>query len=169
MDLIHQPGRMARYEGRATGFFLTSWLIYPDIYLRIPKDPSVYNTYEGRNRPANIISSYDADHARVRRCMNHAFSDQALRGQEPIISSYITLLISKLQVKARDGTPVDIMRYINYATFDILGDLCFGEPFNALESEEYSEWMANLFKGVKLVPFVRLFKHHPIIGVPFGF
>jgi hypothetical protein len=99
--------------------------------------------------------------------MNHAFSDQALRNQEPIINSYITLLVSKLQAKARRGIPVDIMRYINFATFDILGDLCFGESFNALESEEYSEWMSNLFKGVKLVPFVRLFKQYPIIGLPF--
>lgn len=99
--------------------------------------------------------------------MNHAFSDQALRSQEPIIGSYVTLLISKLKVKATAGTPVDIMRYVNYATFDILGDLCFGESFNALESEEYSEWMANLFKGVKLVPFVRLFKQYPVIGLPF--
>ncbi|KAF1968697.1 cytochrome P450 monooxygenase-like protein [Bimuria novae-zelandiae CBS 107.79] len=112
-------------------------------------------------------ASNDADHARIRRCMNHAFSDQALRGQEPTISSYITLLISKLQNKARSDTPVDIMRYINFTTFDILGDLCFGESFGALESEEYNEWMATLFKGVKLVPFVRLFKQYPIIGLPF--
>jgi cytochrome P450 len=113
------------------------------------------------------LASNDADHARMRRCINHAFSDQALRSQEPIIGSYITLLISKLQSREQDGVPVDIMRYVNYATFDILGDLCFGESFNALESEEYSEWMTNLFKSVKLVPFVRLFKQYPIIGLPF--
>lgn len=99
--------------------------------------------------------------------MNHAFSDQALRSQEPIINSYITLLISKLKAKAQAGTPVDIMRYINFTTFDILGDLCFGESFGALESEQYSEWMANMFMGVKLAPFLRLFKQYPIIGVPF--
>ncbi|KAJ4346456.1 uncharacterized protein N0V89_010385 [Didymosphaeria variabile] len=99
--------------------------------------------------------------------MSHAFSDQALRSQEPIIKSYITLLISKLQAKANTDTQVDIMRYINFTTFDILGDLCFGESFGALESEEYSEWMANLFKGVKLVPFVRLARMYPIIGLPF--
>ena len=99
--------------------------------------------------------------------MSHAFSDQALRSQEPIINSYITLLISKLKAKAQAGTSVDIMRYINFTTFDILGDLCFGESFGALESEQYNEWMANLFNGVKLVPFVRLFKQYPIIGLPF--
>lgn len=99
--------------------------------------------------------------------MNHAFSDQALRNQEPIINSYIALFISKLRAKARSDTPVDIMRYINFTTFDILGDLCFGESFGALEGEEYSEWMANLFQGVKIVPFVRLMKAYPIIGLPF--
>ncbi|OAG04855.1 cytochrome P450 monooxygenase-like protein [Paraphaeosphaeria sporulosa] len=173
-DVVHNWHKLHEQYGEVVRIS-PSWISFTnpdawrDIYAHpsIPKDPVVYNTYEGRNRPANIISSNDADHARIRRCMNHAFSDQALRGQEPIISSYITLLVSKLQAKSRNDSPIDIMRYVNYATFDILGDLCFGESFNALESEEYSEWMANLFKGVKLVPFVRLFKQYPIIGVPF--
>ena len=99
--------------------------------------------------------------------MSHAFSDQALRSQEPIINSYITLLVSKLRAKSQAGAQVDIMRYVNFTTFDILGDLCFGESFGALESEQYSEWMANMFKGVKLVPFVKLFTQYPIIGLPF--
>lgn len=99
--------------------------------------------------------------------MNHAFSDQALRSQEPIINSYITLLISKLKAKAQADAEVDIMRYINFTTFDILGDLCFGESFGALESEQYNEWMAALFKGVKLFPLFRLFRQYPILGLPF--
>lgn len=99
--------------------------------------------------------------------MSHAFSDQALRSQEPIVDSYIKLLICKLHAKARSATPVDIMSYINFTTFDILGDLCFGESFGALEAETYNEWMANLFKGVKLVPFFRMAKQYPLIGLPF--
>lgn len=58
--------------------------------------------------------------------MNHAFSDQALRGQEGFINSYIDTLTEKLQRKAVSKTPVDLMRWLNFTTFDIIGDLCFG-------------------------------------------
>lgn len=60
------------------------------------------------------------------------------------------------------------MRYVNFATFDILGDLCFGETFNALETEKYSKWMANMCQGMRLVPVLRLFQRYPILGLPFS-
>ncbi|KAJ4293480.1 hypothetical protein N0V90_008763 [Kalmusia sp. IMI 367209] len=169
-DLHEQYGEVVRVSPTWVSFINPD--AWRDIYgygnkKPIPKDPVVYNTFQNKPRIANILSSNDADHSRIRRCMNHAFSDQALRNQEPIINSYINLLISQLHAKAKSNTSVDIMRYINFTTFDILGDLCFGESFGALDAEEYNEWMANLFKGVKLAPVVRIAKQYPIIGLPF--
>lgn len=89
-----------------------------------------------------------------------------MRSQEHIINSYISLLISKLRMKAEIDERVDMMRFFNFTTFDIFGDLCFGESFGALEAEEYNEWVANLFKGLKLARVFRFLRAYPIIGLP---
>jgi hypothetical protein len=51
----------------------------------------------------------------------------------------------KLHNRAASGTPVDIMKYLNYTTFDITGDLSFDESFDSLKSENYDHWIANIF------------------------
>jgi hypothetical protein len=81
----------------------------------------------------------------LRRLLNHAFSEQTLRSQEVIIASYVSLMISKLHKRAVSGSSVDIMKYLNFTTFDITGDLSFDESFGSLESENYDHWIANIF------------------------
>jgi cytochrome P450 len=112
-------------------------------------------------------ASNDADHTRIRRLLNHAFSDSALRNQEDIINAYITLFIKKLQPKAEAGTPVDIMRYLNFTTFDILGDLCFADSFGALDSEDYGSWVSGVFNALKMTRMLRVIRSYYAIGVPF--
>jgi cytochrome P450 len=89
------------------------------------------------------------DHTRIRRLLNHAFSEQALRSQESIIMSYINLMISKLDKHASADNPVDIMKYLNFLIFDITGDLTFDETFGTLKTEEYDQSIANIFGMLK--------------------
>lgn len=84
-----------------------------------------------------------------------------------MVKSHVSLLVSKLHQKAESGTPVDIMRWLNFTTFDIFGDLCFAESFGSLESEEYNEWIANLFNGLKFIRLFRFFRMYPLVGIPF--
>jgi cytochrome P450 len=88
---------------------------------------------------SHISAANDADHARMRRLLNHAFSEAALREQEPLMNSYFDLLIQKLYEKIDGPTngKVNIVRWFNFTTFDLVGDLCFGEDFDALKTEEY--------------------------------
>ncbi|CAI6306923.1 unnamed protein product [Periconia digitata] len=130
----------------------------------IPKYHDFY--FGGAGGVANIVASNDADHTRMRRLLNHAFSDQALRNQEHIIQGYISLLVSKLREKAQHNAPVDINAFFNFTTFDILGDLCFGESFHALDKGTYNEWIHNIFDGIKIVRWLHVMKAYPIIGVP---
>lgn len=92
---------------------------------------------------ANVVlltntAANDADHTRQRRLLNHAFSEAALREQEPLMNKYFDLLIQKLYEKIDGPTQgkVNIMRWFNFITFDMIGDLCFGEDFGALANEE---------------------------------
>lgn len=42
----------------------------------------------------------DADHARFRKSLSHAFSEKSLRSQENLIKHYIDMLVRKLKVVA---------------------------------------------------------------------
>ncbi|RAH50530.1 cytochrome P450 [Aspergillus brunneoviolaceus CBS 621.78] len=83
----------------------------------------------------SIIVSNDADHSRFRRLMAHGFSDSSLRGQEPIIYGNVDLLMQRLQEKCEEGEVVDLVKWYNFTTFDIIRDLAFGEPFDRLPQE----------------------------------
>jgi cytochrome P450 len=94
----------------------------------------------------------------MRRLLSYAFSEQALRSQEDIVTSYIDLMISKLSNRAAAGTPVDMMKYFNFTTFDITGDLTFGESFGSLVSEDYDHWIANIFRVIRLVCVIQVMR-----------
>ncbi|OAA59705.1 Cytochrome P450 [Niveomyces insectorum RCEF 264] len=109
----------------------------------------------------NIIRANDADHRRMRRLLAHAFSEKALRGQEDIMKHYIDLFISNLNEKAQNNEVVDIVRWFNYTTFDLIGDLAFGEPFHCLDTGDYHPWVAMIFQSVKLSSLAHIVKRAP--------
>lgn len=70
-----------------------------------------------------------------RRNLSSGFSEKALRDQEYIIMKYVDLLMQRLHENSENG-PVDMAKWFNFATFDIIGDLTFGESFGCLEKSE---------------------------------
>ncbi|MCJ1403437.1 hypothetical protein MMC11_006660 [Xylographa trunciseda] len=105
----------------------------------------------GENGIHSILSANDADHARYRRLLSHAFSERALMQQEDLILSYIDLLISRLREHASspDKVVVDLVQWFNFTTFDIVGDLSLGESFGCLEESRYHGWVSILFTQFK--------------------
>jgi cytochrome P450 len=122
----------------------------PSVPTSIGENLTTLQTYNFDNSSNHALAANDEDHTRQRRLLNYAFSDQALRSQENIIISYIDLMISKLHNRAASGSPVDIMKYLNFLTFDITGDLLFDESFGSLQSENYDHWIANLFDMLRI-------------------
>jgi cytochrome P450 len=88
------------------------------------------------NGVASIITSDEELHARLRRNFSHGFSDKALRTQESIVQGFVDLLVHRLHEQVQEGTDVDIMRWYNYTTFDVIADLTFGEPLYCLRDKE---------------------------------
>ncbi|CCU75987.1 putative benzoate 4-monooxygenase cytochrome P450 [Blumeria hordei DH14] len=86
------------------------------------------------NGAVSIFNAKDADHRRIRRIQNHMFSEKAIAGQEPLIKTYTDLLISILREKASNPSTsvVNLVDWYNYTTFDIIGELAFGESFECL-------------------------------------
>ncbi|ENH66031.1 Isotrichodermin C-15 hydroxylase [Fusarium oxysporum f. sp. cubense race 1] len=106
----------------------------------------------------NIISGNNEEHKRMRRLLSHAFSEKALRKQEDIMKHYVDLFIDKLRIKAREGTVVDIVQWYNFATFDLIGDLAFGEPFGCLQMGSYHPWVKMIFESVKVSAFRQIIR-----------
>lgn len=119
----------------------------------------------GPNGIHSILSANDADHSRYRRLLSHAFSDKALRQQEFLILGYIELLISRLKeqtaVSSTSTAVVDIVRWFNFTTFDIVGDLSLGESFHCLEESRYHDWVSILFTQFKLAALIVSLRFFP--------
>lgn len=76
----------------------------------------------------------DDNHARQRRALSHAFSLKALTDQEDIIQHFVNKLVTNVRAMAQQGVEFNLVDWLNFTTFDIIGDLAFGEPFGCLDS-----------------------------------
>lgn len=127
---------------------------------------------EWRTRPPgveahNLISAGVADHARFRKAIGAAFSDKAVKLQESMIKQYVELLMKKLH-RAVEGNAerrptIDVVRWLNFTTFDIISDLGWGESFNCLEKQDYHPWIAVILQFQALLVAAAL-NYYPILA-----
>ena len=129
------------------------------------KDLAVYGSPP--NKVHSILTAPRADHSRMRRVLENAFSVKAFREQEPIVLAYVDKLIRCLheEVDRSDVNKVDVVQWYNWMSFDIIGDLAFAESFNCLEDQAHHPWVEMVFgnlKGISLMGACNrfpLFKH----------
>lgn len=100
----------------------------------------------------------------MRRSLAHAFSEKALREQEPIIQKYVDELISQLKDVARMGDKVDMTSMYMRTTVDITTELSFGTSFNTLKDERFRAWMSMQARVGVTLTLVRLVLRYPIAG-----
>ncbi|KAM6539468.1 hypothetical protein FALCPG4_001268 [Fusarium falciforme] len=104
-----------------------------------------------RTQPPSMIMADGADHARYRRILSHAFSNSALKEQEAIVQKYMALLIDGLRDSGdkADDNIVDLVKWYNFLTFDIIADLSFGSAFGCLEKgeEKYVAMINNMLQA----------------------
>ncbi|KAL4935414.1 hypothetical protein BDV06DRAFT_234344 [Aspergillus oleicola] len=127
------------------------------------KDPLWWARQPGH--PDSLLSAISPDkHAQIRRVLSPGLTAHALRNQEPLIQKYVNLLISQLEDLTGDCcAQVNMTPWLNYTTFDIFGDLGYGESFNCLQHSRYHPWIALLFSNVKAAGFVISTRFYPFI------
>ncbi len=79
--------------------------------------------------PTDIVNAGREEHALLRRTMANGFSERSMRAQQELIGGYIDLLVRRLGEKGGGGEVVDMAAWYNYTTFDVIGDLAFGERY----------------------------------------
>ncbi|PNY24989.1 Isotrichodermin C-15 hydroxylase [Tolypocladium capitatum] len=112
----------------------------------------------------SLISAPRDTHRRQRRQVAHAFSNSALNQQEPIIRQYIDLLISRLDDRAREGRDINVVEWMNFTTFDIIGDLAFSEPFHSLKNHGYHPWILSIIQSIRGGSIIRFLHIYPSLA-----
>lgn len=121
------------------------------------KNPAFFQP--ATNGVHSILTSEGDAHSSVRRKILPAFSDKALSEQTDILQHFTGLLVRKLRekVEASGGTTsVDMFEWYIWTTFDLIGDLAFGEPFDCLKNAHFTEWVALVFNAFKTFAFVNI-------------
>lgn len=86
----------------------------------------------------SIFNVSRAKHAGLRKALAHSFSDSALRAYEPLVAQYTFALVRALRTHADGGrAALDIEAWLNYSSFDIVGDLSFGWKFGCIDNARY--------------------------------
>ncbi|UPL00875.1 hypothetical protein LCI18_011809 [Fusarium solani-melongenae] len=108
------------------------------------KDPEFW-----RGDSLTIVGSDLERHNRLRKILSHSFSARAMMDHQPIILHYVSLLMERLKAAAAGGQAQDMTSWYNWTTFDVIGDLTFGEPFGCLDQSHYHSWVQLIFKHIK--------------------
>jgi hypothetical protein len=69
------------------------------------------------------------------------------------------------QLRERAASPttavVDMVRWFNFTTFDMIGDLAFGESFGCLEEGILHRWITAIFSFVRCGNWIRAARRFP--------
>lgn len=79
------------------------------------------------------------------------------------------LLVEKLQGLGANGQPVEMTSLFNFATFDVMAELCFGHPLGLLEKNEFSPWLSSVFASVRMLPIVSMIRYYPLLDTLFTY
>jgi cytochrome P450 len=124
------------------------------------KNPAVY--IQGEGTAQNILFASTGEHPRFKKLMSPAFSEQAIKEQEPTIQQYTSIMIDALR-NNRSGEAcypdangiANIGAWCNFLIFDILSCLSFGKPIGCLQMADYHEWANVIFGAMKHSHFLQ--------------
>ncbi|KAF5484573.1 Cytochrome P450 monooxygenase aclL [Colletotrichum siamense] len=127
--------------------------------LEFPKDAVFYDV---RGTPLNdsMISADQPTHRALRRQVAPAFSEKALKAQEPIIQRYADMMISELRDRVQED--VDIVDWVTFATADVMADLSTGESLYCMEKGEMDPFVDMILNVSPFIGLLQLFNRLPL-------
>ncbi|KAL4874377.1 cytochrome P450 [Aspergillus karnatakaensis] len=126
-----------------------------------PKSDRFYD-----NGHPNIAFVRDPEeHARQHKMFAPQFRPSAVRTQEPIVHSHVDLWVDQLASRGKNGSvPLDVSKWFEWLTFDIIGELTFGESFNATRDNKTHPWVAILLDATYSGSIFNLRKRLAFVG-----
>ena len=122
--------------------------------------PDIHGTHSLGSQPEAMV------HRSQRRVFAPAFSDKALKLQEPLILGYLNSLVRIIRNYAIDVPTdgFDLAKLLNCTTFDIMADLAFGEPLGLLEQSELTPWVQAMLGNVQRMSVSRVAREYKILN-----
>uniref|UniRef100_P9WEF1 Cyotochrome P450 monooxygenase vniB n=1 Tax=Virgaria nigra TaxID=1085564 RepID=VNIB_VIRNI len=137
---------------------------WPEVYAHRSGGKKEFARPKGLIFPGDHLSILGApreDHRRMRRQLAPAFSDGALNEQEITITKYVDMFLDRLEEHSQGGKSLNIVEWLNFTTFDILGELAFSDSFHCLDNSAYHPWVRSIFLGVRGIEFARFLGSYP--------
>ncbi|TDZ61695.1 Cytochrome P450 monooxygenase aclL [Colletotrichum trifolii] len=136
-----------------------------------PKDAVFYDV---RGTPLNdsMISADQPTHRMLRKQVAPAFSEKAMKAQEPIIRRYADMMVAELRDRAAagdgdgdgngNGGVVDIVDWVTFATADVMADLSTGESLYCMERGEMDPFVDMILHVSPFIGLLQLFNRLPL-------
>ncbi|KAK8018796.1 hypothetical protein PG991_007986 [Apiospora marii] len=112
--------------------------------LNMEKSPIFLGAVGKVDGATGVSLALNADHARQRRALGYLFTNSALLRFEALMKLQVQKFIEVMEEKAKQGKPVNVASWYTYLAFDIMGDLCFAEPFGCLDQAANTEWSTSV-------------------------
>lgn len=102
----------------------------------MPVKAAFYEVFSAGFRKRCIGSERDPHkHSQMRKMLSPAFSQRALVEQESIIGGIVDRFIRIIGERASPGSrEINMTKWFEMSSFDILGEMAFGESFHSLEN-----------------------------------
>lgn len=95
----------------------------------------------------SVVTASGEDHTRQKRVITTLFTEKNVKENEATFVQYSDLLVQRLMES--EGKPMAMADWYNFATFDIIGDLLFGESLGLLDNSEYIPWVTSISDFLK--------------------
>ena len=120
----------------------------------------------------NILVADRDTHSRQRRLLSHAFSEAALREQEPILQFYARKLLDQLSRRCSGGSEgiekqqaQNMVAWLTFASFDLIGHMSFGENFGCLDNTTYAPFVQAITAMASELTIDQMCRYWGVLGL----
>ncbi|KAL4957948.1 cytochrome P450 monooxygenase [Aspergillus filifer] len=90
-------------------------------------------------------------HAKRRKAWDMGFSSKALRNYEERVSKYTSQLVAAIERAVTAGVSIDMSKWANYYSFDVMGDMAFGKSFGMLLNGQDTYFLTALHADMVII------------------
>ncbi|KAH6985234.1 putative cytochrome P450 [Ilyonectria destructans] len=130
---------------------------------RFLKSP-LYDGFVNGNEPSLVGIRDPILHGKKKRFLSHAFSTKALKSHEETINAYSDLFVQQAAIHGGGSEGVDMTQWYNWYSFDVVGDLAFGESFNCLKDVKDHFWVRLVFNHSASIIRKDVLRRFPLVS-----
>lgn len=99
----------------------------------------------------------------MRRYLSPAFSERSLKDQEDLITSVIDRFVER--IGEHGVRSVNLTMWFNLMTFDVMGELAFGQSFGGVDSGKMNPWITVVLDSMSQATTSDALGRFPLLGL----